>query len=225
MPQASEIETGPKTSHAPWTHLPMDACDMPAARTAIRSISIAPRSAAEAARRSATFNLSPAIAHTLQTFKRRQAKWAESATQDAIESVARISWWQQVRTGIHVPLDTLYTVSVHRLARGEVEQFALRQAPQMGLIVGVPPSALQRIALHAIRHTPPPPAPANPCFQRRWSEPEIPWRRRFESELRSEIHLNHTVPLVDWIESTSLRIVSRWNQARQRRLVSKRMAR
>ncbi len=203
----------------------MDACEMTATRTFIRPSSIDPRSYAEAARRSATFDLSPAIARTLQTFKQKQAEWAESATQDAIESAARISWWQQVRIGIHVPLDTLYAVSVHRLAHREVEQFALRQAPQMGLIVGVAPSALQRVALHAIRHTPPSPPRANPCLQRGWSEPEIPWRRRFESELRSEIRLHHTLPLVDWIESTSLRIVSRWNQARQRRLVSKRMAR
>jgi hypothetical protein len=198
---------------------------MTAARTFIQPISIAPRSHRASARRSTTFDLSPAIAQTLQAFKQRQTEWAESATQDAIESSARMSWWQQVRTGIHVPLDTLYSVSVHRMARREVEQFALRQAPQMGLIVGVPPSALQRVALHVIESTPAPAPPKNPWLHRTWSESEVPWRRRFERELRAEISTHHTLPLVDWIESTSLGIVSRWNQARQRRLVSKRMAR
>jgi len=156
---------------------------------------------------------------------RKQQPWAESTTQDAIESVARMSWWYQVRTGVHVPLHTLYAVSVHRMAHREVEQFALRQAPQMGLIVGVAPSALQRIAVDVIRRTPPPPPRDNPSLQRRWSEPEVPWRRRFEHELRTEIRDHHTLPLADWIESTCLGIVSRWNLARQRRLESKRMAR
>ena len=198
---------------------------MTAARTFLHPISIISRSHGASTRRSTTFDLSPAIAQSLQAFKHKQAEWAESATQDALESASRISWWKQVRTGIHVPLDTLYAVSVHRMARREVEQFALRQAPQMGLIVGVPPSALQRIALHVIRHTPTPTPRPNPWLQRRWSESEVPWRRRFESELRTEISIRHTLPLTDWIESMSLGIVSRWDQARQRRLVSKRMAR
>ncbi|HCH63450.1 MAG: hypothetical protein CL927_13240 [Deltaproteobacteria bacterium] len=173
----------------------------------------------------AALDLSPAVARTLLAFKATQSDWSESAIQDAIESVRMISWWRQVRFGVHVPLHTLYATTVQRLARREVEQFALRQAPRIGVLLGMTPSTLQRIAIHTIGHSPLPTTGPNPRIHRLWNESELPWRRRFEHQLRSETHRTHALPLVDWVETTSLTIVSTWNRAHRTRLVSRRTTR
>lgn len=173
----------------------------------------------------ATLDLSPAVAQTLLTFRDIQEEWANAAVQDAIESVPRIPWWHQVHFGVHVPLQTLYATTVRRLARRAVERFALQGAPRIGRLIHVAPSLLQRLAIETIDRADQPALGTNPRVRRGWTEPEATWRRRFELQIRAELHEHHIGPLVDWVETTCLTIVATWNDRHRTRLVSRRTTR
>jgi hypothetical protein len=158
-----------------------------------------------------TIDLSPAIAHTLNRFEDRQQVWAESATQDAIESVRNISWWRQVRVGVRVPTNVLYFTSVRRFAQQELATFVDTHAPTIGRSLQVTPARLQRLGHALLADTVPPARMPDSQLERRWNEPELHWRRRFEQHLRAHIRSRGTTLLLDWIEDTALAIVADWN--------------
>lgn len=163
-------------------------------------------------------DLSPAIARALGRFTRAQAEWAESTTQDAVESVRRIPWLHQVRAGVRVPVEVLYTHSAQRLAEHEVRRFVDGQAGSVGRALGLPPHAVRRIAWEVLRQAPVGPAPTDPRIHRAWTEPEVPWRRRFERSVRTEIRTQGTLRLQDWLEATLRGVVAAWDRAARERV-------
>jgi hypothetical protein len=170
-------------------------------------------------RRSSSVDLSPAIARALVSFTASQSAWAESTTQDAIESVARMKWLYQVRSGVRVPIDTLYTQSARRLARTEVSHFIETLSTRVSPILQLPTPALRSYGWDVMEKTAPIPPTSDPLIYRSWSESEVPWRLRFEQSVRTEIRIRATTPLQDWLESTLLNVVARWNGSTPRRLV------
>jgi len=166
-----------------------------------------------------TTDLSPAIAHALSEFTRAQADWAESTTQDAIESVARIPWLHQVRTGVRVPIHVLYTHSARRIAEREAFRFIEEHAGDVGRMLHVPVHTIRTSARDILHARQASHAAPDPLIRRNWTESEVPWRLRFERRVRSEIRALGTRPLQDWLEATLLAVVAAWDHTARRRLV------
>lgn len=169
--------------------------------------------------RHATADLSPAIGMAMASFTNGQAAWTESTTQDAIESVQRIPWLYQVRSGVRVPIDVLYRTSARRLAQAEASRFVSSQSRRVALLVGVPAPALHLTGWEVIEAATTATGMEDPLIRRSWTEAEVPWRRRFEHVVRTELEVGGTRPLQDWLEDTLLSVVAAWDRVADRGLV------
>ncbi len=173
----------------------------------------------------AAVDLGPALAATLTQFRKTQQKWAESTTQDAIESVNRIAWFRQVRIGVEVPTEMLYQVPVRRAAQVAAARFVDSHIDVVASNLGVPKADLRLAATHSLEHawsTGPGPSIR---VHRVWNEREVPWRLRFESTLRSHLRRHGATPLEDLLEERLLEVVASWQAVSRARIASRKRVR
>jgi len=170
-------------------------------------------------------DLGPALADTLATFRKTQQTWADSTAQDAIESVTRISWLRQVRTGVCVPVDMLYRVPVRRAAQVAAMRFVDRHIDLVAPTLGVPPAALRLAASDPLERAWQLAPRPELRVHREWMEREVPWRLRFEATLRTHLRQHGAAPLEDLLEDRLLDVVSAWQGVSRARIASRKRVR
>jgi len=173
----------------------------------------------------APLDLGPALAATLIQFRKTQQRWADSTTQDAIESVIRIPWFRQVRVGVGVPIVVLYNVPVRRAAQLAAARFIDAHIAVVAANLSVPEAALRLVATRPLERDWSTSPDVNIRVQREWNEREVPWRLRFESTLRTHLRQHGATPLEELLEDRLLEVVKGWQAVSRARIAFRKRSR
>jgi hypothetical protein len=129
-----------------------------------------------------------AIVHaTLETLDARQAAWAEAVRQDAVESVARMTYMRKVRQGVRVPVHDMFIVPLARASESLTRKFIEQAAPPVALFLGCSANKLVLTGNGCVEDLDIPASESDIHFSRGWTEPELDFRLRFERDLRGHV--------------------------------------
>lgn len=157
-------------------------------------------------------DLRPAFARSLRQFEATQASWAESVVQTCLEAAHRMSWWRQVRAGVHVPIRGMYLRPVVRLADLEARRFVHRQSIALADGLGLSVPGLRFAGQGALGIPEGVEGPLDPVVRRLWTEGELEWRRRLERTVRQLVAARGTRLATDRLEGTLRNVAGEWQR-------------
>jgi hypothetical protein len=132
-------------------------------------------------------NIQSIVHATLETLDARQAAWAEAVRQDAVESVARMTYMRKVRHGVRVPVHDMFIVPLARASESLTRKFIEQAAPLVALFLGCSANKLILTGNGCVEELDIPSSQSDIYFSRGWTEPELDFRLRFERDLRGHV--------------------------------------
>ena len=147
---------------------------------------------------------------TLTSLDERQAAWAEAVRQDAVESIARMSYLHKVRLGVRVPVRDMFVVPMARVAESMTRKFIEQVTPPVALYLGCSASKLTLAGNGCVEDLDISSANADIRLSRGWFEPELDFRVRFERELRAHVSELYTTRVRDHVGSQLEAITQSW---------------
>ena len=147
----------------------------------------------------------------IELLDKRAPLWEDAMRQDAIESLAKLSW-TQMRRGCRVPVFDLYVIPMRRSVDHLVKQFLEHASVEAAATLGRPVDELKEVGLGCTSKLDLSAADMDITIARDLWEARVTYRVRFEEELQShtnQVYSTHVRPfLTNQIEA----ILTAWQR-------------